>query len=67
MARLHGQAKVINYRLIKELSQTFEHLMKDYSYHTVSSIINAFEKSINFHFNILQKSSSGKSFVPAKQ
>ena len=25
--------------------------MNDYSYHTVSSIINAFEKSVNFHFN----------------
>ena len=24
--------------------------MNDYSYHTVSSIINAFEKSVNFHF-----------------
>ena len=24
--------------------------MRDYSYHTVSSIINAFEKSVNFHF-----------------
>ena len=25
--------------------------MNDYSYHTVSSVINAFEKSENFHFN----------------
>ena len=38
MARLHGQAKVINYRLIKERSQT------------ISFIIDAFEKSVNFHF-----------------
>ena len=26
--------------------------MRDFSYHTVSSIINAFEKSVNFHFNV---------------
>ena len=25
--------------------------MNDNSYHTVISIINAFEKSVNFHFN----------------
>ena len=35
MARLHGQAKVIKYRLIEELSQTFN---------TVSSIINVLKK-----------------------
>ena len=26
--------------------------MRNYSYHNVSSIINAFEKSVNFHFKI---------------
>ena len=26
--------------------------MRDYSYHTVSSIINAFEKSVDFHFKV---------------
>ena len=26
--------------------------MRDYSYHTVSSIIHAFEKSVNFHFEV---------------
>ena len=26
--------------------------MNDYSYHTVSSIINAFQKSVNFLFNM---------------
>ena len=41
MARPHGQAKVINYRLIEERSQN---LMRVYCCHTVSSIMNAFEK-----------------------
>ena len=27
--------------------------MNDYSYHTVSSIINAFKKSVNFPFKVI--------------
>ena len=41
MGRPHEQAKVINYRQIEEHSQN---LMRDYSYHTVRSVINAFKK-----------------------
>ena len=44
-----GQAKVINY--MPTLKSVHKHLMRDYSYYTASSIINAFEKSVNFHFN----------------
>ena len=41
-----SQGKESNYyRLIEELHK---HLMRDYSYHTVSSIINAFEKKCEF-------------------
>ena len=32
--------------------------MNDYSYHTVSSILNAFEKNVNFHFKEKQSSSA---------
>ena len=48
MAVLQWRPKVINYRRIEEICI----LMRNYSYLTVSTIINAFEKSVNFHFKI---------------
>ena len=49
MARLYEQVKVINYRLIEEISQTFNGgLFLPYC----SSIIKAFEQSMNFHFKM---------------
>ena len=36
--------------------------MNDYSYHTVSSIINAYEKSVNFPFK--ERNVVGSSLVP---
>ena len=51
IARLHGQTKVINYRLKEERSQTFNEGVSPPHCKLCNKYIN---KRVNFHYNILQ-------------